>query len=96
MNVEDVNVCVLSICLLAPKHICPRVCLRVIHLHRHVSVCCGCFILSVSRVCLCHVCDRSLTSRVKENGGESAVFYYKVERQMKEVGEIVLSVRIRP
>lgn len=93
MNVEDVNVCV---CCPFTLHICPRVCLRVIYLHRHVSVCCGCFILYVSRVCLCHVCDRSLTSRVKENGGESVVFYYKVDRQMKEVGEIVLSVRIRP
>jgi len=46
-------------------------------------------------VCLCYVCVMSHTGRVKENEGESSVFYYKVNRQMKEVGEIVLSVRIR-
>ena len=44
-------------------------------------------------VCVCVI---SLTSRVKESEGELSVFYYKVDRQMKEVGEIVLSVRIRP
>lgn len=54
-------------------------------------------------VCYTFLCESTytcvmlvLTSRVKENEGESNVFYYKVDRQMKEVGEIVLSVRIRP
>ena len=42
------------------------------------------------------VCAMFVIGRVKETEGESSVFYYKVDRQMKEVGEIVLSVRIRP
>ena len=42
------------------------------------------------------VCVVSQESRAKVNEGESSVFYYKVNRQMKEVREIVLSVRIRP
>lgn len=34
--------------------------------------------------------------RVEEDEREGSVFYYKVDRQMKEVREIVLSIRIRP
>lgn len=55
-------------------------------LYRHVCVCVGFFVLCVSAVIPCDVCDRSFPRRVKEHGARSreSISYCKVNRQVKE------------
>lgn len=63
---------------------------RDLYMDLYGHVCGGSFVLCVSAVIPCHVCDRCFPRRVKENGvrRRESVFYCKVNRQVKEAQKL--------